>query len=172
MGRVRDMISMIKEKRFGFVMDETMTGYHEFEEDFGAAGKQFMEFRVTWGPKDVLHWGNPFSSGLINDLAGTVTIEGLCVNAPCRGSLELRYLKDATIRYTFDLHRGRRGLSLCGRKDEHHALEPALQPHHLFWSSYQKGKRRTGKHQPYPLPLPHQPCLCRKSAPRIIAIGT
>jgi len=102
MGRIDNMINMVKEKRFGFVMDETMTGVHEFEDKYGSPGKQFMEFRVTWGPKDVLHWGNPFSSGLINDLGGTVTIEGLCVNAPCTGSLELRYLKDATIRYSFN----------------------------------------------------------------------
>lgn len=102
MGRIAAIKTMLKEKRFGFVMDETMTGSHEFEPRFGAPGRRFMEFKVTWGPKNVRHWGNPFSTGLINDLEGTVTIEGLCTDTPCTGSLELRYLKDASIRYTFD----------------------------------------------------------------------
>ena len=39
---------------------------------------------------------------LQSDLEGTVSIDGLCVDEPCRGTLALRYLTDQTLRYSFE----------------------------------------------------------------------
>ena len=103
MGRIGDLKKMISEGRFGFTMDEVMTGTHRFEPEFGDDKERFMEFRVTWGPKNMTRFANPFGGGFMkNDLAGTVTIDGLCYNAPCSGALELNYFSEARIRYTFD----------------------------------------------------------------------
>ena len=103
MGRLADIKKMVSDGRVGFAMDEVMTGTHEFEPKFGSSGKRPMEFRVTWGPKHVAPWANPSSEQfMINDMEGTVTVDGLCYFAPCTGTLELRYFKDRTIRYAFE----------------------------------------------------------------------
>ncbi len=79
-----------------------MTGTHEFEPGFGDPGQKFMEFRGVWGPKHLTEFVNPVSGRFCyNDMTGTVTIEGLCENAPFVGSLELLYFSEAKIRYTF-----------------------------------------------------------------------
>jgi hypothetical protein len=79
-----------------------MTGTHEFEPGFGEPGQKFMEYSGSWGPKHLGEWINPLGGKFMyNDLAGKVTIEGLCENAPMVGSLELLYFTEAKIRYTF-----------------------------------------------------------------------
>jgi hypothetical protein len=103
MGRLAQIKRMISEGRVGFAMDEIMTGTHEFEPRFGPPGKRHMEFRVTWGPNDLGAWINPAGDRfMLNDLEGTVTVDGLCYFTPCRGTLALRYFKDQTIRYAFE----------------------------------------------------------------------
>ena len=85
----------------GFRMEETMTGEHEFVD--GQAGKLPMEFKVIWGSKNLVDWSNPFDKDFMsNSLEGTVTIEGLCQDAPCTGRLELRYFSEQKIKYCFD----------------------------------------------------------------------
>lgn len=102
MGRLGQLKAMIQEGRFGFLIDEVMSGEHEFEPTFGSPEKRPMEFRVTWGSKHIPQWANPAHDRfMISDLQGSVTIDGLCYQSPCTGSLELRYFKDHTIRYTF-----------------------------------------------------------------------
>lgn len=87
----------------GFRMTEVMTGEHEFEPGFGRAGKRPMEFRVRWGTDDLRGWIDPRSDRFLqSDLEGTVSIDGLCVDEPCQGTLALRYLADQTLRYTFE----------------------------------------------------------------------
>ena len=87
----------------GFSMDELMQGEHEFKEGFGPAGKKKMHFKVNWGTHQLLEWLNPFSEDfMVNDLEGTVTIDGLCEDEPCIGKLELKYFTEQKIRYTFD----------------------------------------------------------------------
>ena len=128
MGRLTDIRTMLKEQRVGFLMDEVMTGQHEFEPRFGPPGKRHMEFKVTWGPKDLKEWARPFSDGtMANDLKGTVTIDGLCYFAPCTGSLELRYFKDQTIRYTFEFVADGETYRFVGEKAH-------IYPWNLFWS--------------------------------------
>ncbi|MCH2045491.1 MAG: SDR family oxidoreductase [Saprospiraceae bacterium] len=87
----------------GFRIEEIMSGEHEFEPDFGNPGKRAMEFTVRWGPNSFLDWINPMGeSFLVNDLSGTVSIEGLCQDAPCSGTLELKYFDEQKIIYTFE----------------------------------------------------------------------
>jgi hypothetical protein len=103
MGKIDDLVNMIKERRFGFQMDEVMSGEHEFEPGFGPKGKLPIEFRVTWGPKHITKWANPFGGEFMTQgMAGSVSVEGLCKNAACSGTLELKYFSEAKIRYTFE----------------------------------------------------------------------
>ncbi len=103
MKRLDALKSMIEEKRLGFKMTETMTGEHEFVGDAGMEGRHFFEFNVDWGPRELGKWINPFNEEfLVQPLEGTVTVGGLCTDAPCSGTLELRYFKDAKIRYSFE----------------------------------------------------------------------
>ena len=128
MGRIADTKKMVAEGRIGFRMDEVMTGLHEFEPKFGEPGKRPMEFRVTWGPRHIAEWANPAGERfMINDMQGTVTIDGLCYFAPCTGSLELRYFKDRTIRYSFEFNEGGETYRYVGEKVH-------IYPWNLFWS--------------------------------------
>jgi hypothetical protein len=93
---------MLSERRLGFLMDEVMTGTHEFEPGFGEPGQKFMEFRGSWGPKHLTEFLNPLGGRFFyNDMTGHVTVEGLCDRAPFVGSLELLYFSEGKIRYTF-----------------------------------------------------------------------
>jgi hypothetical protein len=112
----------------GFHMNEVMTGYHQFEPDFGEPGHRAMEFRVRWGTKEMLRWLNPTGDGfMVSELEGTVTIDGLCDAAPCVGSLALRYFSDQTLRYTFDFEAGGAPYHFVGEK-------VWLRPWNLPWS--------------------------------------
>lgn len=85
----------------GFQMEEVMSGEHEFVQ--GKKGKLPMEFKVVWGAESLTDWANPFNEDFMcNTLEGTVTVGGLCENAPCTGRLELKYFTEQKIRYTFD----------------------------------------------------------------------
>lgn len=87
----------------GFRMDETMSGEHEFVESDGKTDKAPMEFTVTWGTDNLFEWLNPFSEQfMLNTLEGTISIDGLCEDAPCTGTLALRYFDEQKIRYTLD----------------------------------------------------------------------
>ena len=117
MGRLAEIKKMIDERRIGFRMDEIMIGEHEFDPKFGSPGKRPMEFRVTWGPKRLLQWANPASDRfMVGELEGTVTIDGLCDQTPCTGSLELRYLKEHKIRYSFGFKVDGRSYRYVGEK--------------------------------------------------------
>lgn len=83
-------------------MDEIMTGTHRFMDGKGPEGEHPMEYRVTWGHENVTKWINPLGGEfLVNTLSGKVDVGGLVVDADCEGTLELRYLQDQLIRYTF-----------------------------------------------------------------------
>ena len=102
MSRHEDLLAMLAERRVGFRVDETMTGWHEFEPGKGDVGRQPMEFRVTWGPQHLASFLNPLGPGFMtNDMAGHVDIGGLCEAAPVEGTLELRYFTEAKLRYAF-----------------------------------------------------------------------
>lgn len=109
-------------------MNEIMSGEHEFEASFGEPGKRPMEFRARWGTDNLGQWVDPFGEGfLVSDLNGVVTIDGLCEGAPCTGSLELRYFKDQTIRYTFEFEVDGVPYRYVGEK-------VCIKPWNLVWS--------------------------------------
>jgi hypothetical protein len=113
--RLAEIWAMIAEGRLGFRIDEVMSGEHEFDPRFGSPGKRPMEFRVTWGPRHILQWGNPSHHRfMVGELEGTVTIAGLCDHTPCTGSLELRYLEDHAIRYSFEFKQGNQSYTYMG----------------------------------------------------------
>lgn len=112
----------------GFMIDEEMSGEHEFEPGFGAGGKQPMVFRVSWGTADLVGWLNPGGGKFLrSDLQGTVSIGGLCDNAPCTGYLELRYLRDQRINYFFTF-------SARGKTYEYTGVKPQIFPWNLPYS--------------------------------------
>ncbi|OFZ81972.1 MAG: hypothetical protein A2583_07285 [Bdellovibrionales bacterium RIFOXYD1_FULL_53_11] len=101
-GRCAAFKKMVRERRLGFSLDEVMTGEHEFAPGHGPDGKKFMEFRANWGTRHITKWLNPWSRDFMsNHLSGTVTIEGLCKDAPMKGKLELKYFTERKLRYTF-----------------------------------------------------------------------
>jgi hypothetical protein len=72
-----------------------MSGYHKFvDTKIMKYEPQFMEFYITWGPRDIKKWLNPFGKDFMKQsLKGYITIEGLCRNLPCEGTLTLDYHK-------------------------------------------------------------------------------
>lgn len=69
----------------GFKFDEVMTGTCRISGE-----DRFMEFRVRWGGplKELL---GILTGSAILPLSGTMTIDGICVNEPCEGTIELAY---------------------------------------------------------------------------------
>jgi len=117
MGRLAQFKKMVSESRLGFEIDEVMTGRHEFEPGFGEPGYRPMEFRVTWGHSHLSKWLNPRNGEFLNGpLRGKVTIGGLCVDAPCEGTLQLRYFTDHKIRYAFEFRSMGKDYSFVGEK--------------------------------------------------------
>lgn len=117
MSRLAQLKQMIKERRFGFKMDEVMSGEHRFEPGAGPAGRHPFEFKVAWGPERVGPWINPFNEGFMKQpLKGTVSVGGLCHKAPCEGVLELNYFTEGTIRYRFDFEVNGVGYHYIGEK--------------------------------------------------------
>lgn len=87
----------------GFRMDEVMSGEHEFEPGCGPQGRRPMEFRVSWGPDDILAWLRPSSGKFLwQEAQGTIRVDGLCEDAPCSGTLVLRYFDQHRLVYTLD----------------------------------------------------------------------
>lgn len=117
MGRIGDLKRMIKERRVGFVMDEVMTGDHEFEPEFGEPGRRPMEFRSTWGPRRLSEWLNPLGDKFLwQELTGAITVDGLCANVPATGSLELKYFTEHILRYKLNFEVGGTAYEFVGEK--------------------------------------------------------
>jgi hypothetical protein len=87
--------------RLGFSMDEVMSGSHKFLDGRSEDTALPMEFDVKWGAPSLGDFITPGPKFFKTDLAGTVTVGGLCEAAPCKGNLTLGYFKDASIRYDF-----------------------------------------------------------------------
>ncbi len=101
--RIDLLVEMLQQRRLGFRMDEVMTGSHHFVAGAGPDGEHPMGYRITWGTRHLLDYLNPFGSGFMsNFLQGTISVGGLVEDAPCSGTLDLRYFQEAMIRYTID----------------------------------------------------------------------
>jgi len=99
------LLSTITNGKFGFQMNEIMSGEHEFVNGFGPIGKRPFKFTVDWGTDNFKKWLDPDNNDfLVNDLEGLVTVGGLCTNRKCRGTLELHYHDENKIHYTFEFN--------------------------------------------------------------------
>lgn len=117
MGRLGDVIRRIQAGSLGFQLDEAMVGEHQFEPGAGPPGIHPLEFRVRWGPPDLRRWATPGTPDFMaQPLEGNVTVGGLCTGAPCKGTLELRYLDEHKIRYTFEFQAQGRTYRFEGEK--------------------------------------------------------
>lgn len=111
-------ISELTEERvgdIGFKLWEIMSGEHEFVDS--DKGKLPFDFKIDWGASNIFDFLNPFdASFLCNHLTGTVTVGGLCTDAACSGTLDLRYFSEQKIRYTFDFEVDGVGYQFVGEK--------------------------------------------------------
>lgn len=112
----------------GFRIDEIMTGDHEFVKDAGPGGRLPFEFRVNWGPDSIARWANPAGSEFFtNSLEGELDMGGFGDNIPVKGTLELRYLEEQKIRYSFNFSHGGKEYRYTGEKIH-------IYPWNLPWS--------------------------------------
>ncbi len=108
MKRLKALHQKLWGHRVGFTMTETMKGTHRFVRDFPPTGVRAgaehpLHFEVTWGSPGAERFFNPLSGEFCKaELEGRVTAGGLCQETPVQGTLELGYLKDATLRYAFE----------------------------------------------------------------------
>ncbi len=111
------LIDKLKSGRVGFTMEEIMDGSHQFEHGCGPTGRLPMEFTVTWGTKRLGKYLDPLGEGFMrSDLEGTITVGGLCTEAPCAGTLALKYVSENAITYTIDFRAGERDYTYVGSK--------------------------------------------------------
>ena len=107
----------------GFKVDEVMSGTHKFVTNFdNIYGVQLaggpMEFCVTWGPRRIGEFMRQLLTGkpAVSELSGAVDIAGLCNGLAIKGTLELRYFVDATLRYEFEFNVDGRDYRFIGVK--------------------------------------------------------
>jgi len=106
---VAELFHRLRTGDIGFRMTEDMTGWHEYLPGRGPEGIQPFSFRVDWGIDKLKDSAGTLKNSVAHDgglhfvqsLAGTVTVGGLCDAAPCRGTLDLRYLVDQRLVYDF-----------------------------------------------------------------------
>lgn len=108
MGLAGRLSTLIRERRLGFRVTETMRGTHTFEPDRGPSGTHPISFTGRWGSPHLFgEWLNPFSERyMTGEMTGRVTVGGLCEEVPFEGSLQLRYFRGARIVYRFEFHHG------------------------------------------------------------------
>ncbi len=122
MGRTRDLLKMLKQRRVGFKADETMKGSHRFLVDLPEGKVRAGDtlpffFRATWGNPALGSFLNPLSDQHgAAPMEGWVTAGGITSEAPLTGSMALRYIKDATIRYSFEFPAHGRQWRFSGQK--------------------------------------------------------
>ncbi|MCX7957822.1 MAG: hypothetical protein N3B13_02110 [Deltaproteobacteria bacterium] len=111
------IISLLKNRTFGFEMKEIMSGTHRFEKGCGPEGEFPLVFNVVWGTDNLSEWINPKSEKFMtNHLRGHVTVGGLCENAEVNGTLELRYFTEFKIRYRFEFSANGKNYIYTGEK--------------------------------------------------------
>jgi len=124
MGRIQEMAAMLADGRVGFCVQEKMKGTHRFLRDFppgkvGAGTELPFVFEASWGHPRLNQYLRPGGTDFLRaSMEGTVTAGGLCLDAPLRGALELRYFSDATVRYEFEFEAHSRLMRYVGQKRE------------------------------------------------------
>jgi hypothetical protein len=108
MPRFQDLLRALGPRSVGFQMEERMAGTHRYRRAFPPGGVEAgeerpIELRARWGHPRLREFLFPGSGEFLTAaLEGTLTAGGLCQEAEVRGTLELRYFVDATIRYRFE----------------------------------------------------------------------
>ncbi len=116
MPRFQDLLRTLGGGSLGFTMEERMAGTHRYRRDHAAGGvvageERPLELRARWGHASLRGFLSPGSGEFLSAwLEGTLAAGGLCEGAEVRGTLELRYFVDATLRYRFEF-RGDDGAS-------------------------------------------------------------
>ena len=101
--QIKAITKRISSGSIGFRIEETMSGHHEFVNGHGSPGEHPIEFRLEWGPSNLLSWLNPLSRDFLrHPVEGTLTAGGLCEDVAVQGSMALRYVTERKIRYSFD----------------------------------------------------------------------
>jgi hypothetical protein len=96
----RRLVRMLQQRRIGFRIAETMRGSHHFVAGAGPEGEHPLDLELDWGCQRLSEWLNPLGARFLSNVAeGRIRVGGLVDAAPCRGRLDLRYFKDASIRY-------------------------------------------------------------------------
>ena len=114
---VEGLLKRVREGRIGFRMDEVMSGVQEFEPGCGPPGQRAMEFRLTWGPDSLLDWVQPSSGKFLwQEAKGEISVDGLCLKVPCRGSLSLRYFDEHRLVYSLDFEASGKRYRYVGEK--------------------------------------------------------
>lgn len=114
----------------GFTMEERMHGTHRFLRDFSPgevrAGTELpLALVARWGHPRAARYLNPLGGDFMRaDLEGEISAGGLCEAAPVKGELELRYLKDSTVRYRFEF-------AAAGRRWRYEGEKSGIRPWNL-----------------------------------------
>ena len=110
----------------GFQIHEVMDGTHEFVSREGPAGEFPFSFELDWGCDRLADFLNPLRKERFFTATsqGVIRVGGLVEEAPCQGTLELRYFTEAKIRY-------RMIFSVEGKQYEYIGEKVGLRPWNL-----------------------------------------
>lgn len=88
-------------RQSGFQIHEVMDGTHEFVSREGPPGEFPFSFELDWGCDRLADFVNPLEKEWFFTAAsrGVIRVGELVEEAPCKGTLELRYFSEAKIRY-------------------------------------------------------------------------
>jgi hypothetical protein len=107
MGFSDELLSMWAARRFGFRVEESMRGMQRYLRDWDPglvkAGSELpFNFHAAWGHPSLSRYLDPRNEEfLVARMEGNVTAGGLAGEAEMRGTLEIRYVQDASVRYRF-----------------------------------------------------------------------
>jgi hypothetical protein len=114
----------------GFETEEIMRGTHHFvDPSYGSPHEMPMHFRIDWG-QTFDRFLNPGSAGFFRaDATGVISVTGLTDGeVPAKGSLELRYLTENTLRYDLEFNAHGEPFRYVGQKRDVKLWKPWLLP--------------------------------------------
>jgi len=103
-GFLRTLFRAVRDGRIGFKAEEVMTGTHHFMKGIQPGKERPLEFSGNWGSDNLAAFIKNILTAkpAVAWLIGEVSVGGLCKRAPMHGKLELNYLGQGKIRYTFN----------------------------------------------------------------------
>ena len=121
--------ALLRPGQTGFQVHEVMDGKHEFVAREGPPGEFPFSFELNWGCERWKDFLNPLQREhfFTANSEGRTRIGGLVDEASCQGTLELRYVKEAKIRY-------RMAFSAQGKMYQHIGEKVGIRPWNLHRS--------------------------------------